>query len=137
MSLELVIVTPFGERYRGTVDAVVLPGAEGDFGVLEEHERFLSPLRTGEIEIRTPAGSSYAAVDKGFAEVNGERVTVLAESCEVAVDIDVARAEMARDRAQEGLGTLGDDGDQERFAEYETALRRAENRLTVSRRTDG
>ncbi len=137
MSLELVIVTPFGERYRGPVDGVVLPGAEGDFGVLEEHERFLSPLRTGEVEIRTPAGSSYAAIDAGFAEVNGERVTVLAESCEVAGDIDVARAEMARDRAREGLGRLGADEDQQHSAEYATALRRAENRLAVSRKANG
>ena len=137
MSLELVIVTPFGERYRGPVDGVVLPGTEGDFGVLEEHERFLSPLRTGEVVIRTPAGSSYAAIDQGFAEVIGERVTVLAESCEIGGDIDVARAEMARDRAREGLERLGVDQDQERFAEYETALRRAENRLAVSRRSTG
>ncbi len=137
MPLELVIVTPFGERYRGPVDGVVLPGTEGDFGVLEEHERFLSPLRAGEVVIRTPAGSSYAAIDQGFAEVIGERVTVLVESCEIGGDIDVARAEMARDRAREGLERLGVDGDQERFAEYETALRRAENRLAVSRKANG
>ena len=134
---ELVVVTPYGEVFRGGVESVVLPGTEGDFGVLAEHERFLSPLRTGEVEIRTQAGNSYAAIDDGFAEVNGERVTVLAENCEIAGDIDVARAEMERDRAREGLGKLGVDEDQERFAEYETALRRAENRLAVSRRANG
>ena len=136
MPIELVIVTPFGERYRGSVDGVVLPGSEGDFGVLEAHERFLSALRTGVVEIRAASGSRYAAIDEGFAEVTGERVTVLSESCEIAGDIDVARAEMARDRASEGLGKLESDDARERFEEYETALRRAENRLAVSRRAN-
>ena len=137
MPIELVIVTPFGERFRGDVQSVVLPGTEGDFGVLEQHERFLSPLRTGEVEIRTASGSRYAAIDEGFAEVTGERVTLLAQSCEIASEIDVARAEMARDRAQKQLGVLGGDENQERFAEYETSLRRAENRLAVSRHANG
>ena len=52
MPFELVIVTPHREVYRDRVDAVVLPGSEGDFGVLESHERFLSPLRVGQAEIR-------------------------------------------------------------------------------------
>ena len=134
MPIELVIVTPFGERFRGDVHSVVLPGTEGDFGVLEQHERFLSPLRTGEVEIRTASGSRYAAIDEGFAEVTGERVTLLAQSCEIADEIDVARAEMARDRAREELGALGVDERQARYAEYETSLRRAENRLAVSRK---
>ncbi len=110
--------------------------SEGDFGVLEAHERFLSALRTGVVEIRAASGSRYAAIDEGFAEVTGERVTVLSESCEIAGDIDVARAEMARDRASEGLGKLESDDARERIEEYETALRRAENRLAVSRKAN-
>ena len=99
MSIELTIVTPQGIVYQGPVESVVLPGTEGEFGVLENHERFLAPLRIGEVEIQTREGSTFAAIADGFADVDGEEVTVLVESCEVAGDIDVARAELARERA--------------------------------------
>ena len=52
MPFDLTIVTPEGEAYRGSVERVVLPGSEGEFGVLANHERFLSPLRVGPVEIR-------------------------------------------------------------------------------------
>lgn len=134
MAIELLIVTPHGEAYRGPVDSVVLPGSEGEFGVLEGHERFLSPLRVGAVEIRTPGGDTWAAIASGFAEVSGQQVAVLVESCEIAPEIDVARAELARDRARDGLEQLDADADAERFAQYEAALVRAENRLAVSGR---
>ena len=57
MSIDLTIVTPQGIVFQGPVESVVLPGAEGEFGVLENHERFLSPLRTGEVEIKTRRGA--------------------------------------------------------------------------------
>ena len=134
MPVDLVIVTPQGEAYRGPVDAIVLPGTEGDFGVLEHHERFVSPLRVGEVAIDAPGGGVFAAISEGFAAVNGSEVAVLVESCEVAGDIDVARAELALERAREGLAKLGADEARERFEEFEAALERAENRLAVSRR---
>jgi F-type H+-transporting ATPase subunit epsilon len=135
MSVELVIVTPQGEAYRGPVESVVLPGAEGEFGVLERHERFLTPLGIGAVAIRVGGETTYAAIASGFAEVGAEQVNVLVESCEVDGDIDVARAEMARDRAREGLERLGVDEDRERYEQFEQALQRAENRLEVSRRS--
>ena len=57
MSLELTIVTPQGEAFHGPIESVVLPGSEGDFGVLPRHERLLTALRDGEVEIRTAAGT--------------------------------------------------------------------------------
>ena len=77
MSIDLTIVTPQGIVYQGPVESVVLPGAEGEFGVLENHERFLSPLQTGEVEIKTREGSTFAAIAQGFADVVGDEVTVL------------------------------------------------------------
>ena len=62
MSVELVIVTPSGEAYRGEVERVVLPGSEGDFGVLEGHERFLCSLRTGEIQLTLEGGGSLHSI---------------------------------------------------------------------------
>ena len=134
MPFELSIVTPQGESYQGSVESVVLPGSEGDFGGLPAHERFLTPLRIGAVEIRTGAETLYAAIADGFAEVGEGRVVVLVEGCELAHEIDVARAELDRDRAREGLAELDRDEDAERFAQYEAALAHAHARLEVSSR---
>jgi F-type H+-transporting ATPase subunit epsilon len=137
MPFDLSIVTPDGEWYREPVDAVVLPGSEGDFGVLPGHERFLTPLRIGAIEVRPRTGNRlFAAIANGFADVRGDEVTLMVESCEFADEIDVARAELAHDRAEQGLAELGD-SNEKRMDQYEAALERARNRLAVSRRREG
>jgi F-type H+-transporting ATPase subunit epsilon len=128
---QLTIVTPQGPIYEGSVASVVLPGSEGDFGVLPSHERLLAPLRIGEVEVRTTDDLLYAAIADGFAEVNGEEVVVMVESCEFARDLDLARAELARDRAEQGLAALGEEADEKRIREYQAALARARNRVAV------
>lgn len=134
MPINLTIVTPDGEWYQGSVNGIVLPGVEGDFGVLPSHERFLTPVRIGEIEIHAPDGERlYAAVANGFAEVTADEVAVMVESCEFAHEIDRARAELDRERAEQGLANLGDSG-AERRAHFEAALEHARNRLQVSER---
>ena len=129
MPIELVVVTPQGEVFRGPVESVVLPGAEGEFEVLENHERFLSPLDIGVAEVKTAEGSAFAVLASGFADVNGEQVAVLVESCEVTTDIDRAWAELEHDRAREGLAALGADEERERFQRYEDGVRLAQARL--------
>ena len=136
--IEVVVVTPAGEAFRGEVESVVLPGSEGEFGVLEHHERFLAPLTIGAVELRLPTGETvFGAISGGFADVNGQQVVVLAESAESSNEIDVARAELARDRAREGLAQLERDAEAERYELFEAALQRAENRLLVSRQGPG
>jgi F-type H+-transporting ATPase subunit epsilon len=130
--IELVIVTPQGEAFRGSVEGVVLPGSEGDFGVLEGHERFLCPLRPGQLEIKASSGSQFAAIGSGFADVNGAEAAVMVESCEIAGDIDVARAETARNRAEQGLADSKPDEDAANHGEHAAALVRAENRIAVA-----
>jgi F-type H+-transporting ATPase subunit epsilon len=132
MGTLLTIVTPQGERYRGTVDSVVLPGSEGEFGVLPDHERYLTPLRVGAVEIRSGGDRVWAAIGGGFADVQSDAVTVLVESCELASDIDRARAEEAHQRAEQGLASLTPEADE--VAAYEDALERARIRLEVKRR---
>jgi F-type H+-transporting ATPase subunit epsilon len=132
MGTLLTIVTPQGESYRGMVDSVVLPGAEGEFGVLPDHERYLTPLRVGAVEIRAGGTTVWAAIAPGFADVQSDAVTVLVESCELAGDIDTARAEQAQQRAQQGLASLTPEADE--AAAYEQALERAKIRLEVKRR---
>jgi len=82
MPLELTIVTPLGEAFHGPVEAVVLPGSEGDFGVLPRHERLMTPLRVGELEIRTGSGTRRASISEGFADVSGTEVVVMVSSCQ-------------------------------------------------------
>ena len=82
MAIELTIVTPEGEVFSGAVERVVLPGESGDFGVLDGHERFLSALRSGPFEIQEgPSETQSGELSEGFAEVNGDRVTVLVDRC--------------------------------------------------------
>jgi F-type H+-transporting ATPase subunit epsilon len=133
VSLELVIVTPEGEAFSGPVESVVLPGAEGRFGVLERHERFLAPLQCGAAEIRSQEGTLWAAVSEGFADVSAEQVVVLVDECRRAEDIDAAAVARERDAHRAELEVLGEsDEHQARRRELESALARAEAQLEVA-----
>jgi F-type H+-transporting ATPase subunit epsilon len=101
--LTLEIVTPDRSLVREEIDEVVLPGSEGYFGVLPGHAPLLSTLMVGELWYRTGQAKHYLAVAGGFVEVLPDRVTVLAQVGERAEDIDVARAEAAKRRAEERL----------------------------------
>lgn len=101
--LTLEIVTPDRSIAHGEVDEVVVPGAEGSFGVLPGHTPLLSTLTVGEIEYRRGDERSYVAVSFGFAEVLPDRVTILAQIAEPSDEIDVTRAEAAVKRARERL----------------------------------
>ena len=137
MPFQLTIVTPQGPAYEGVVESVVLPGTEGDFGALASHERLLAPLRIGEVAIRTAGDLLYAAIADGFARVNGDAVVVMVESCEAARDVDVARAQLALGRAEQGLAALGGDPSEARIREFEASLERARNRIAVAGRAQG
>jgi len=133
MPLDLQIVTPEGVCFSGAVDGVVLPGVEGDFGVLPGHERFLSPLRIGEVEIRSGGKAQWAAMSEGFVEVSDDRVSVMVDTCELAENIDVARAERARERAQRELESLQRQAAERRdFRVWEAALQRAIARISAA-----
>jgi F-type H+-transporting ATPase subunit epsilon len=135
VALELTIVTPEGEVFSEAVDRVVFPGSEGDFGVLEGHERFLTPLKVGAVEILQRGETRVAAIAGGFADVGGERVVALVESCELAEEIDVPRAEAARARARAELDKLSpDQAEEHAFKMQEQALARALVRLQAASR---
>ena len=134
MSLELIVVTPKGEAFTGAVEWVVLPGSEGDFGVLERHERYLATLRFGAMEIRAADGSQWSALTEGFADVDGEQVVVLAGSYQRIDEIDRAEAERERDDARAALNELsGSEADLKRRPALEQALDRAELRVELRR----
>ena len=108
MALELIVVTPAVEAFSEEVDQVVLPGEAGDFGVLESHERFLTPLQLGPMQIITPSGIAWAALSSGFAEVDASRVVVLVDSCLLASGIDRVASESRRVKANDKLASLAD-----------------------------
>jgi len=101
--IQLEIVTPDKSVVREDVDEVELPGSDGYFGVLPAHTPLLATLQVGEMWYRIGAEKHYLAIAFGFVEVLPDRVTVLAQLAERAQDIDIARAEAAKRRAEERL----------------------------------
>jgi F-type H+-transporting ATPase subunit epsilon len=133
MALDLIVVTPHGEAFSETVEQVVLPGAEGDFGVLESHEKFLAPLRHGPMEIKLADGKSeWAALSDGFAEVSGSQVVVLVDECFKAHEIDLEHAQHSMAEAERELGELLKEvNDEEHKARLENAVVRAAVQIEV------
>lgn len=131
--LRLVIVTPDHQVARETVSGVSIPGKNGYLGILPGHSPLLSELKVGELSYVREGVTHYLAVSWGFAEVLPDRVIMLAETAERAEEIDVERAEQAKQRAEERLKRLTDpEIDMERAR---AALDRALTRLQVARRT--
>ena len=135
MAIELVVVTPEGEALSESVEQVVLPGEAGEFGVLESHERFLTPLSLGPMQIIRSSGSEWAAITSGFAEVDGTRCVVLVDSCALASKIDNSAIEAVKAEANTALSALADDNDNagER-ARLSGVIARAELELEVASR---
>jgi F-type H+-transporting ATPase subunit epsilon len=129
-SIELQIVTPDKLLVREQVDEVEIPGSEGYFGVLPGHTPMLASLSVGEMWYRKGPEKTYLSLAYGFAEVLPDRVTILAQLAERAEDIDIARAEEAKRRA-EGLLAQAKDVDYERAR---TALMKSLARLQVASR---
>jgi F-type H+-transporting ATPase subunit epsilon len=120
--LALEIVTPDRALVREDVDEVELPGSEGYFGVLPGHTPLLATLKVGQLWYRVGQEKRHLAVAGGFVEVLPDRVTVLAQVGERAEDIDVARAEAAKRRAEERIANPVDvDLERARFS-YSKAL---------------
>jgi|SRR6186997_2172034 len=129
--LTLSIVTPERELVRVQADEVELPGTEGYFGVLPGHTPLLATLTVGRLTYRVGQERHVLAIATGLAEVLPDRVTVLSQIAELPDDIDVARAEEARKRAEARLGSKGEDLDYERAR---NALDKAILRLQVASR---
>src|SRR6185436_15740554 len=101
--LQLQIVSADRSLVNETVDEVVIPGFDGYFGVLPGHTPLLAVLQVGELWYRQGQDKHYLSIAFGFAEVLPDRVTILAQIAEKADEIDLARAEAAKKRAEERL----------------------------------
>ena len=129
--LTLEIVTPDRSVVAEKVDEVEIPGAEGYFGVLPGHTPLLAVLKIGELWFRKGNEKFYLSIAFGYAEVLPDRVTIIAELAVRADEIDVARAEAAKRRAEERVAKPAPDVD---FERARLALRKAMVRLQVSTR---
>jgi F-type H+-transporting ATPase subunit epsilon len=129
--LQLQVVAADRALVNERVDEVEIPGAEGYFGVLPGHTPLLALLGIGELWYRQGTEKHYLALAFGFAEVQPDRVTILAQMAERADEIDVARAEAARKRAEERLAKPTADLDAERAR---IALMRSLIRIQVAGR---
>jgi F-type H+-transporting ATPase subunit epsilon len=129
--LQLEIVSADRLLIRDEVDEVEIPGADGYFGVLPGHTPLLALLQVGELWYRKGQEKAYLSIAFGFAEVQPDRVTILAEIAEKAEEIDVARAEAAKKRAEERLAKPVVDMD---FERARIALLKSLMRLQVASR---
>ncbi len=127
-TIKLEVVTP--ERVVASEDAeyIEMPGSTGYLGILPGHAPLLTELSPGEISYRIGSDTKRLAVGWGLAEVLPSQVTILARVAERADEIDVARAQAAKERAEEALRLAGESGD----LEAQTALQRATARLEVA-----
>jgi F-type H+-transporting ATPase subunit epsilon len=103
MPILLEIVTPERLAYSDTVDSVQLPGSEGELGVLPHHAPLLATLGVGELRIRKGGEDEYFAIAGGFVQVRPDKVVVMAETADMASEIDLEKAQEARREAERAL----------------------------------
>jgi F-type H+-transporting ATPase subunit epsilon len=127
--LNIEIITPDKVVFKGEIISVTVPGVKGRFQVLKNHAPLVSIFEIGMIEVVTPnKNSSFYATGGGTIEVLNNNVLILADSLELAGDIDIERAESAKQRAKERIEKREEGTDLDRA---ENALKRAVNRLNI------
>jgi F-type H+-transporting ATPase subunit epsilon len=128
-TFELEIVTPDKLVVKEAVEELQMPGADGYLGILPGHAPLITELAVGELTYRAGGTTHRVVVCWGFAEVLPERVTILAETCERPNEINVARAQQAKVRAEDRLKSGSTEVD---YGRAEEALQRASARIEVA-----
>jgi F-type H+-transporting ATPase subunit epsilon len=128
-TFQLEIVTPEKMVVRDTAEEMQIPGKNGYLGILPGHAPLISELAVGEITYRNAGVTHHLSVAWGFAEVLPDKVTILAETAERADEIDVNRAQSAKQRAEQNLNACGTEED---FKRVTGDLQRAETRIEVA-----
>jgi len=128
-TFRLEIVTAERMVYSDDIDALVAWGVEGQLGILPHHAPLMTMLQPGDLMIRKNKEEEYLAISGGFLEVRPGKVIILADACERVDEIDIARAEEAKKRAQETMRAAPLSAD---AAAAEAALRRSLARLKVA-----
>jgi F-type H+-transporting ATPase subunit epsilon len=129
--LRLEIVTPEAKTYSEEVDMVTLPGSEGEMGIYPNHVPLMTQIVPGEVIARKDNENYFLAVGEGFVEITGDRVAIMTDMAIKAENIDEAKAEEARQRAEARLSEKLDD---EEAAMVNAALAHSLAQLKVKRR---
>jgi len=129
--LKLEIVTPDARTYSDDVEMVTLPGAEGEMGIYPMHVPLMTQIVAGEISVKKDGRNHYFAVGDGFAEITGDHVAIMTDMAIKAENIDEAKAEEARRRAEARLAEHLDD---EQTAMVSASLAHSVAQLKVKRR---
>ena len=130
-SIKLDIVTAERQVYSDDVDVVVAPGVEGQLGILPHHTPLMTMLQPGELRLRKGGEEISMAISGGFLEVRPDRIIILADAAERVEEIDIARAEEAKRRAEELLRHRAPGLDE---AQAQAAIQRSLVRLKVAER---
>jgi|SRR5271157_427110 len=133
MSIRCEIVSEDRTVFAGEADIVLLPGMDGEMGILPHHAPLLTTLKYGIIEVRSRGATLFFTVAGGIAEVQPEIITILADAAENVEEIDIARAEAARSRAQELLAHVVPT-DTDAYLKIEAGLRKSKLRLDAVKR---
>ena len=136
MTIRCDIVSQDRQVYSGLADVVVLPGAAGQMGILPHHAPLLSSLGPGLVTVRYQGQEQVFTVTGGIVEVQPDQIIILADAAENVMEIDIARAEQARRRAEELL-KQGPPPDTDEFLAIEAALKRSSLRLEAAKRFRG
>ena len=127
-TLKLEVITPEQIALQDESRSVVVPGVDGELGIWPNHAPLLAGLKPGVITYKTASGTQKLVVSGGFIEISNNVISVIAPAAEKASDIDFARAEAAKKRAEERLAQKNADID---IARAQAALARAKARLSV------
>jgi len=133
MPVQCDIVTQEKSVFSGEVDYVSLPGTEGRMGILPNHSPLLTTLAHGEVMVKQNDEQIFYAVGGGFAEIQPDKIIVLADSAEASEEINIERAQKARERAEKFM-TEGVPEDPEHYAQIRASLLRAQVRIDVAHR---
>ena len=128
--IQLDVITPERRFVSETVDAVTLPGLDGELGILPGHTPLISQLQTGVLTYTQGGATRRLLVSGGFVEVNGDRVSVLADLAEMPDEVDPARARLEREQAERTLNAFT--GAPEELDEVRAQLDRANARLQLA-----
>lgn len=127
----LEIVTPDRRFFEDEVEMLVVRGEEGDLGILKNHTPLVTPLAIGRVKIKQNGAFRIAAVAEGYLDVNKTKTTIVTDAAEWPDEIDLKRAELAKERAEERLKHKESDLDSKRA---EIALKKAINRINIAKR---
>lgn len=136
MPIRCDIVSQDRQVFSGPADTVIVPGAAGEMGILPHHAPLLSSLKPGLLIVRFEGQEQIFTVTGGVVEVQPDQIIVLADAAENVMEIDIARAEQARRRAEELL-KQGPPPDTDAYLAIEAALKRSSLRLDAARRYRG